>query len=133
MPLPPTTEGVNEEMTKADEYLRKHRIIEIFNDLCASLAFHKPGDVRDFLIQEIQKREHEGAEVGFFEDSEIVAVFNLMDLMQNGIITNNQAREALFSLTNSQKQKEAVEALEFPEEVDSKTFQDMASRALRYE
>mmetsp|Transcript_47918 Transcript_47918/g.95324 ORF Transcript_47918/g.95324 Transcript_47918/m.95324 type:complete len:134 (+) Transcript_47918:67-468(+) len=133
MATPPRSEGVNEEMRKADEYLRKNSVMEMYNDLCAGLAFHKPHDVRDFLIQDLQRREHEGAEAGFFEDTEIVAVFNLMDLMQTGIISDKQAREALRSLTNPQKQKEAVEVLELAEEIDSKMFQDKARETLRYE
>ncbi|CAE7026313.1 unnamed protein product [Symbiodinium natans] len=104
---------MGEELQKADE----HRILELFNDLGASLCFHKPGDVRGFLLQELQLREREGASAGNFEDAEIKAVFNLADLMQMGVISEVQARKALLSLANSQKQKEDVEAIELPPEI----------------
>mmetsp|Transcript_73653 Transcript_73653/g.166925 ORF Transcript_73653/g.166925 Transcript_73653/m.166925 type:complete len:134 (-) Transcript_73653:134-535(-) len=126
------TEGMNEEMRKADEYLRKHRVMELFTDLCASVSFHKPQDVRGFLLQELQLREQNGAEAGFFEDQEIIAVFNLADLMQTGIISDKQARAALHALANSQKQKEAVEELELPVEIDQNMFQQKAKEALRH-
>mmetsp|Transcript_110923 Transcript_110923/g.324475 ORF Transcript_110923/g.324475 Transcript_110923/m.324475 type:complete len:141 (+) Transcript_110923:97-519(+) len=124
-----TSEGMNEEMRKADEYLRKHRILELFNDLCASVCFHKPQNVRDFLLKELELREQDGAEAGFFEEQEIIAVFNLADLMQTGIISDQQARAALASLANSQQQAEAVQALELPVEIDMTMFQQLAKQA----
>ncbi|CAE8587373.1 unnamed protein product, partial [Polarella glacialis] len=120
------TQDKNEEVKKADEYLKQHRIMELFNDLAASVCFHKPEDLKSFLIQELQLREREGAEAGNFEDSEIKAVFGLADLMQMGVISDQQAKAALFSLANSQKQKEQVEGLELPAEVDEITFQQKA-------
>jgi len=30
----------NELKDKADEYLRNHRIVELFEDLCTSICFH---------------------------------------------------------------------------------------------
>eukprot|EP00443_Scrippsiella_acuminata_P094782 CAMPEP_0115385718 /NCGR_PEP_ID=MMETSP0271-20121206/7773_1 /TAXON_ID=71861 /ORGANISM="Scrippsiella trochoidea, Strain CCMP3099" /LENGTH=133 /DNA_ID=CAMNT_0002809123 /DNA_START=64 /DNA_END=465 /DNA_ORIENTATION=- len=121
----------NEELRKAEEYLAKNRVMELFNDLCASLCFHKPEDVRGFLLQELAMRENEGAEHGFFEDAEITAVFGLADLMQTGIISAEQAKTALLSLANSQKQKEFVDGMSFPEEVDVNMFRQFAKDALK--
>eukprot|EP00747_Dinoflagellata_sp_TGD_P162143 gnl/TRDRNA2_/TRDRNA2_179412_c0_seq1.p1 gnl/TRDRNA2_/TRDRNA2_179412_c0~~gnl/TRDRNA2_/TRDRNA2_179412_c0_seq1.p1 ORF type:complete len:135 (+),score=44.32 gnl/TRDRNA2_/TRDRNA2_179412_c0_seq1:92-496(+) len=120
----------NEEMRKADAYLKKHRIMELLNDLCASVCFHKPADVRNFLLEELKLRENEGAEAGFFEDEEIDAVFTLADLMQTGIISDQQCRTALLSLANSQQQKVDVEAMTLPDEVDQQTFREKAREAL---
>eukprot|EP00933_Yihiella_yeosuensis_P029224 TRINITY_DN2288_c0_g1_i1.p1 TRINITY_DN2288_c0_g1~~TRINITY_DN2288_c0_g1_i1.p1 ORF type:complete len:127 (-),score=49.57 TRINITY_DN2288_c0_g1_i1:163-543(-) len=121
-----------EELKKADEYLKKHRIMELFNDLAASVAFQQPEDVKNFLIQELQLREREGAEAGNFEEAEIKAVFNLADLMQMGVISDKQAKTALLSLANSQMQKDNVEALELPAEIDEKLFFQKAKDALHY-
>mmetsp|Transcript_101200 Transcript_101200/g.286922 ORF Transcript_101200/g.286922 Transcript_101200/m.286922 type:complete len:134 (-) Transcript_101200:91-492(-) len=128
----PSSEAMNEEMRKADEYLNSHRIMELFNDLCASVCFHKPQDVRGFLLQELDRRDQEGAEAGFFEDQEIEAVFGLADLMQTGVISDKQARAALLSLAGSVKQKECVEALELPEEIDQDHFKAKAQEALKF-
>eukprot|EP00435_Cladocopium_sp_Y103_P029382 s2822_g7.t1 len=122
----------SEELKKVDEYLQKHRILELFSDLCASVCFHKPSDVRGFLLQELQLREREGAQAGNFEDAEIKAVFNLADLMQMGVISESQARKALLALANSQKQKEDVEAIELPPEVDEAIFLQKAKDALQF-
>jgi hypothetical protein len=32
----------NELKTQADNYLREHRIVELFEDLCTSICFQKP-------------------------------------------------------------------------------------------
>ncbi|CAK9104322.1 EF-hand calcium-binding domain-containing protein 10 [Durusdinium trenchii] len=125
-------EEANEELKKADEYLRKHRILELFSDLCASVCFHKPSDLRGFLLEELQLREREGAHAGNFEDAEIKAVFNLTDLMQMGVISEAQARKALLALANSHKQKEDVEAIELPPEVDEAIFLQKAKDALQF-
>eukprot|EP00746_Dinoflagellata_sp_MGD_P167239 gnl/MRDRNA2_/MRDRNA2_97706_c0_seq1.p2 gnl/MRDRNA2_/MRDRNA2_97706_c0~~gnl/MRDRNA2_/MRDRNA2_97706_c0_seq1.p2 ORF type:complete len:132 (+),score=43.47 gnl/MRDRNA2_/MRDRNA2_97706_c0_seq1:89-484(+) len=120
-----------ESMQKADEYLKKHRIAELFNDLCASICFHKPKNVRQFLLQELQLKESEGAEAGLFEESEIDAVFALADLMQTGTISNTQCKEALLSLANSEKQQQDCKAVELPAEVDIDTFREKAKEVLK--
>lgn len=124
-------EPANDELRKADEYLKKHKVMELFNDLCASVCFHKPADVRGFLLQELQLREQEGAEASFFEDQEIDAVFMLADLMQTGVVSKDQARTALHALANSQKQKDDVQALDLPVEVDQLTFRQKAKEVLK--
>merc|ERR1712217_954115 len=124
-------DDMNEQMRKADEYLKEHRIMELFNDLCAATAFHKPPNVRSFLFQQLQLREQEGAEAGFFEDQEIDAVFGLADLMQTGVISEKQARVALLSLANSQKQKETVDSIDLPAEIDQNMFKQTAKEALK--
>ncbi|CAK0877039.1 unnamed protein product [Prorocentrum cordatum] len=113
-----------------EEYLEKQRIMELFNDLCASVAFNKPQDVRAFLLQELAKREREGAQAGLFEDSEIVAVFQLADLKSHGVISSKQARAALLSLASSERQRLNIETMELPDELDLPAFQEKAKVAL---
>ncbi|CAK0877038.1 unnamed protein product [Prorocentrum cordatum] len=114
-----------------EEYLEKQRIMELFNDLCASVAFNKPQDVRAFLLQELAKREREGAQAGLFEDSEIVAVFQLADLKSHGVISSKQARAALLSLASSERQRLNIETMELPDELDLPAFQEKAKSVLR--
>mmetsp|Transcript_51108 Transcript_51108/g.136391 ORF Transcript_51108/g.136391 Transcript_51108/m.136391 type:complete len:132 (-) Transcript_51108:92-487(-) len=120
-----------EGVRKADEYLRKHHILELMNDLCAATCFHKPVDVRSFLLEELQAREREGAERGFFEDRDVDAVFSLADLMETGIISDDQCRAALMSLANSQKQRDEVDLIELPEEIDRRIFEEKAKELLK--
>merc|ERR1712085_86943 len=101
------------EVQKAEEYVQKHRIMELMNDLCASVCFHKPEDVRGFLLKEL------------------AAVFGLADLMKTGTISDRQARTALSALTNSQKQKEYVDTMDIAQEVDLTLFKQLARDALK--
>merc|ERR1712085_248276 len=119
------------EVQKAEEYVQKHRIMELMNDLCASVCFHKPEDVRGFLLKELASRELEGAHRGFFDDQEVAAVFGLADLMKTGTISDRQARTALSALTNSQKQKEYVDTMDIAQEVDLTLFKQLARDALK--
>eukprot|EP00931_Biecheleriopsis_adriatica_P124257 TRINITY_DN99375_c0_g1_i1.p2 TRINITY_DN99375_c0_g1~~TRINITY_DN99375_c0_g1_i1.p2 ORF type:complete len:161 (+),score=48.47 TRINITY_DN99375_c0_g1_i1:74-484(+) len=128
--------AMSEELQKADAYLKTHRVLELFTDLCTSVCFHKPQDLKGFLLQELQLREREGAEVGNYEDTEdkkeLKAMFDLADLRQMGVISDEQARTALLALSNSQRQKEAVEAIELPPEVDEDVFFQKAKDALQF-
>merc|ERR1719253_2315096 len=101
------------------------------NDLCASVCFNKPANVREFLLQQLQRRESDGAESSFFEEAEIDAVFTLADLMQTGVVSADQARTALMSLANSQKQTDDVKALDLPPEVDQATFREKAKEVFK--
>ena len=41
---------VNYLKEKAEEYLRKNRISELFEDLCTAICFKKPDNIREFLV-----------------------------------------------------------------------------------
>jgi hypothetical protein len=34
---------------QTEEYLRKHRIEELFEDICTAVAYARPGDVKKFI------------------------------------------------------------------------------------
>ncbi|CAD7957154.1 unnamed protein product [Amoebophrya sp. A120] len=87
-----------ESVQEAEQYLKKHRINELFNDLCAALCYKKPENVKGFLVEELKKRQSAPATSMLFEDAEIEAVFRMADLMQVGTITASQCRQALCSI-----------------------------------
>ena len=43
-----------EKRIQAEEYLRKHHIMELFEDLCTAIAYKKPADLTEFLIKELE-------------------------------------------------------------------------------
>merc|ERR1719152_430463 len=102
------------------------------NDLCASVCFHRPADLRGYLLQELQLREQEGTEAGVYDDREIDAVFTLADLMQTGVIDREGCQGALASLAHSQKQRDDVQAVDLPEEIDQNLFREKARDVLKY-
>merc|ERR1712159_337757 len=126
----PVSRHSAESRKKAEEYLAKHRLLEVLNDLCASLCFAQPENVKEFLIKELDRRKTQGAEAGMFEPKELDSVFSLADLMGAQLITEEQCRKALLSLASSQKQFDAITAAQIPKEVDRLTFMEKAKSLL---
>ena len=57
-------------------YLEQHRVNELFSDLVATLAFKQPENPKEFLIEELKRRQAaDGAKasLGLFSDAEIDA------------------------------------------------------------
>lgn len=44
----------------ADQYLRKHRIIELMEDLCSDLCYEQPQNINEFLIERIKLKQKQG-------------------------------------------------------------------------
>lgn len=44
----------------ADEYLRKHRIIELMEDLCSDLCYEQPQNINEFLIERLKNKQKQG-------------------------------------------------------------------------
>lgn len=45
---------------QAEEYLRKHRIIELFEDLCSDLSYEQPQNINEFLIERLKLKQKQG-------------------------------------------------------------------------
>jgi len=114
------------------EYLTVHRIESLFADLASALAYHRPNDVRAFLITEIENRMKHGSTGGdaVIQDRELDALYHLTDLTDKGKITGDQAREAILKITYSQKQHDDVMVHEFPSMMTKVEFRTCARDAL---
>jgi len=42
----------NPLINRAQDYLRKHHIIELFEDLSTGLAYKKPDNIEEYLIEQ---------------------------------------------------------------------------------
>ena len=51
---------LNANKLAAEEYLRKHHIVELFEDLCTAIAYKKPDSVEGFLIEQLELRKKKG-------------------------------------------------------------------------
>jgi hypothetical protein len=50
----------NTHRMQAEEYLRKHHIIELFEDLCTAVAYKKPDLLEEFLVEQLELRKKKG-------------------------------------------------------------------------
>ena len=95
----------NEVLRSADEYLRQHKILDLFEDLTTLVCYRKldsQDELKTFLCEQIEQRKAHGPRSIVFSDSELQNIFTLYDLKGMGQITKEQCREALKTLANSE-------------------------------
>lgn len=51
---------MNYKVESADEYLRKHRIMELFEDLSTKAAFMQPENLEEFLAEDLKVKQKQG-------------------------------------------------------------------------
>ncbi|XP_038192820.1 EF-hand calcium-binding domain-containing protein 10 isoform X2 [Arvicola amphibius] len=94
------SEGDRELLAK--EYLEKHRIMELLNQLTSFLLFDRPKKPREYLISLLERlriAKVTGIAYPFFmENSNIVSMFEMMDSHGRGCISFVQYKEALKNL-----------------------------------
>ena len=61
----------NEVLREADEYLRKHKILELFEDLTTILAYKQPDNLESFLIDTLKQRKTNGNRNIVYSDTEL--------------------------------------------------------------
>ena len=88
----------NEVLREADEYLRKHKILELFEDLTTILAYKQPEQLEGFLIDILKQRKMNGNRSIVYSDTELQNIFALYDLKGAGFITKEQCREGKLTL-----------------------------------
>ena len=92
----------NEVLREADEYLRQHKILELFEDLTTMLAYKQPDNMEAFLVETLKMRKINGNRSIVYTDSELQNIYSLYDLKGSGFITREKCKEALKNLANSE-------------------------------
>ncbi|XP_073508335.1 EF-hand calcium-binding domain-containing protein 10 isoform X1 [Phyllobates terribilis] len=87
---------------EAEDYLRENKIMELVNNLTSLLLYHRPERPREFLITQLEKLQlARVADVEYpclFDESNVDAVFGILDPSGQGYITGTQYTEALKTL-----------------------------------
>ncbi|XP_067236475.1 EF-hand calcium-binding domain-containing protein 10 isoform X2 [Chanodichthys erythropterus] len=87
---------------EAAEYLEKHKLIELMNNLTSMLFFYRPDRPKEFLIDQLERLKLSKARLGItpclFNDSNLDALFGVLDPSSQGFITYGQYKEALKTL-----------------------------------
>lgn len=58
------SDNKNPLINRAQDYLRKHHIIELFEDLSTGLAYKKPENIEEYLIEQLEYRKSHGTPIG---------------------------------------------------------------------
>ncbi|KAM4618355.1 EF-hand calcium-binding domain-containing protein 10 [Polymixia lowei] len=88
--------------TEAADYLKKHKIIELMDNLTSMLFFYRPAHPKEFLIEQLEqlkvsKQKSLGGPC-LFNDSNLDSVFGILDPTKQEHITYAQYKEALATL-----------------------------------
>ncbi|XP_026222395.1 EF-hand calcium-binding domain-containing protein 10 [Anabas testudineus] len=87
---------------EAADYLKKHRINELMDNLISMLFFYRPDNPREFLIEKLEelKISRQGGVKGpnLFNNSNLDAVFRILDPANQRYITFAQYKQALTTL-----------------------------------
>ncbi|XP_029290276.1 EF-hand calcium-binding domain-containing protein 10 [Cottoperca gobio] len=86
----------------AADYLKKHRIIELMDNLSSMLFFYRPENPREFLVEQLEQlkiSQQSGVKgPNLFNNSNLDAVFGILDPSNQKYITFAQYKQALTTL-----------------------------------
>ena len=116
----------NNLVNEADEYIKKNRLVELFEDLATAVAYRQPENLKEFLIERLENQKNQGLRGGIFTEEEARNVFKLFDLKQEKKISKERCIKGLQTMANSSFQNELPEASEeIPLEVDEDKFVEL--------
>ena len=123
----------NDLIKESDEYIRKNRLVELFEDLASAVAYRQPEKLEEFLIQRLELKKEQGLKSGIFTEDEARNVFKLFDLKQEKKISRERCIKGLQTMANSSFQYEMpLISKEIPLEVDEDTFVQLCNKFLGF-
>ena len=123
----------NDLVKESDEYIRKNRLVELFEDLASAVAYRQPEKLEEFLIERLELKKEQGLKSGIFTEEEARNVFKLFDLKQEKKISRERCIKGLQTMANSSFQYEMpLVSKEIPLEVDEDTFVQLCNKFLGF-
>lgn len=111
---------ISDPRQEALNYLENHRIPILMNLLSSKIAFSRPKNPNDFILQELKKIQEIKAQNGkytIYDEIDINSLFLSFDITNSGFVTKEQYQQAIISLGIQQ-------SLDTPimQRIDKKTF-----------
>ena len=123
----------NNLVKESDEYIRKNKLVELFEDLCTAVTYRQTENLEEFLIQRLKLHKEQGLKGGIFTEEEARNVFKLFDLKQEKKISRERCIKGIQTMANSSFQYESPEASkEIPLQVDEDTFVKLCEKFLGF-
>lgn len=83
----------------AHMYLKQHRILELFDNMTSMLIYNQPEEMKPFLIKQLEKLKTSKLSGMYhpclFDDTNLQAIFGMLDVTKQGFISKEQYCEAL--------------------------------------
>ena len=123
----------NDLIKESDEYIRKNRLVELFEDLASAVAYRQPEKLEEFLIERLELKKEQGLKSGIFTEEEARNVFKLFDLKQEKKISKERCIKGLRTMANSSFQYDEVKnSNEIPLEVDENCFVELCRKFMGF-
>ena len=123
----------NNLIKESDEYIRKNRLVELFEDLASAVAYRQPEKLEEFLIERLELKKEQGLKGGIFTEEEARNVFKLFDLKQEKKISKERCIKGLRTMANSSFQYDEVKnSNEIPLEVDENCFVELCRKFMGF-
>ena len=123
----------NDLVKESDEYIRKNRLVELFEDLASAVAYRQPKNLEEFLIERLKLKKEQGLKGGIFTEEEARNVFKLFDLKQEKKISRERCIKGIQTMANSSFQYEMpLVSKEIPLEVDENKFVELCGKFLGF-
>ena len=123
----------NNLVNEADDYIKKNRLVELFEDLATAVAYRQPENLKEFLIERLENQKNQGLRGGIFTEEEARNVFKLFDLKQEKKISKERCIKGLRTMANSSFQYDEVKnSNEIPLEVDENCFVELCRKFLGF-
>ena len=123
----------NDLVKESDEYIRKNRLVELFEDLASAVAYRQPKNLEEFLIERLELKKEQGLKGGIFTEDEARNVFKLFDLKQEKKISRERCIKGIQTMANSSFQYEMpLVSKEIPLEVDENKFVELCQKFLGF-
>ena len=123
----------NNLVKESDEYIRKNKLVELFEDLCTAIAYRQPDNLENFIIERLLLHKEQGLKGGIFTEEEARNVFKLFDLKQEKKISRERCIKGLQTMANSSFQFEMpLVSKEIPLEVDEDCFVELCRKFMGF-
>ncbi|KAM9352647.1 EF-hand calcium-binding domain-containing protein 10 [Symphorus nematophorus] len=88
--------------TAITDYIKKHKILELMDNLTSMLFFYKPENPREFLVKQLEQlrisQQSGGQGPNLFNETDLDAVLRILDPANQKYITFAQYKHALTTL-----------------------------------
>ena len=113
---------------ESEDYLRKHNIKALMEDLCSEIAYKQPSDVRAFLIEQLELRLlRKTTTLPIFTETEVENIFNLYNLKGDDFITKDNAIQALNCIAHSDQDVQSLKGFKnWPDSLNLENFKELA-------
>jgi len=119
---------------EATDYLKKHRILQLFEELGAFLVLEKPKDPEGFLIEkleEIKESRKRREKLTFFNQEDVIMMFETFDPTGKGYISGSQYDQALKNLGIEEPKVKVQEGEKISKRVfESQVMNELLSKSI---